>query len=36
MIGKDIRFARLLQAGENAVVVAVDHGEFFWAVAWIG
>ncbi|OGO81598.1 MAG: hypothetical protein A2Y21_03805 [Clostridiales bacterium GWC2_40_7] len=29
MIGKDIRFARLLQRGENAVVVAVDHGEFF-------
>lgn len=29
MIGKDIRLARLLQNGENAVVVAVDHGEFF-------
>ncbi len=29
MIGRDIRFARFLQDGENAVVVAVDHGEFF-------
>lgn len=26
--GKDIRFARLFSKGENAVVVAVDHGEF--------
>ena len=29
MIGRDIRLSRLLPQGENAVVVAVDHGEFF-------
>jgi class I fructose-bisphosphate aldolase len=29
MMGRDIRLARLLPKGENAVVVAVDHGEFF-------
>ena len=33
MIGKEIRLARLLQDGENAVVVAVDHGEFFGPIA---
>jgi class I fructose-bisphosphate aldolase len=29
MTGETIRFGRLLQDGRNAVVVAVDHGEFF-------
>jgi len=29
MTGRDIRFSRLLKDGENAVIVAVDHGEFF-------
>lgn len=28
MTGKDIRFSRLFSGGKNAVVVAVDHGEF--------
>jgi len=28
VIGKDIRLARLFSRGENAVVVAADHGEF--------
>jgi len=28
MTGKDIRLGRLFSRGENAVVVAVDHGEF--------
>jgi DhnA family fructose-bisphosphate aldolase class Ia len=29
MTGKDIRFNKFLPEGENAVVVAYDHGEFF-------
>ena len=29
MVGESIRFKRLLPDGRNAVVVAVDHGEFF-------
>lgn len=29
MTGSEIRMSRLLQKGRNAVVVAVDHGEFF-------
>jgi len=28
MTGKDIRFNKLFSGGENAVVVAIDHGEF--------
>ena len=28
MTGKEIRFNRLFSNGENAVVVAIDHGEF--------
>ncbi|MFQ6096242.1 MAG: class I fructose-bisphosphate aldolase [Armatimonadota bacterium] len=29
MTGHDIRFGRLLPEAENAVIVAMDHGEFF-------
>jgi len=29
MVGLDIRFKRFLPEGENVVVVAIDHGEFF-------
>lgn len=33
MVGRDIRFSRFLPDGENVVVVAVDHGEFFGPTA---
>lgn len=33
MTGKEIRFKKFLPDGENSVVVAIDHGEFFGPAA---